>query len=479
MGKQEIARQAAEGLRASLHARRQADANRIGFLCTLAEAYEVEFDEVVEALASQLTTIGGAGTPLVSEFIGLELGPLLGCSEQAANGQLADALDLKHRHRPLYDAVQALEVDAHRALAVAHRCHGLCEESAAEVSRRWLRLQHRLTFSGSLRLAEQLIIEVDAEAAARAEAKAREGRGVWLWPAQDGVSALSGKLDSLDGLYFDAQLDRMAELLGEAHPDLDRDQLRAKAVGALAHPAYALRLLQGAAQPALIDEASPHETRLLPTDGTSVPADNRPPAGAEPTPEADKEQDVPVCHGELCGTITVDPADLRPQVDVVVHIHSDAVGTLTGAARIERAGHITTALLTELLGEGIGGEGVGIAVRPVIDLPELPPQDGYRPSPRMREAVRLAFPTEMFPFSDRDSRSLDIDHTVTFEHGAHWTKGQTRIGNLFPVRRRPHRAKTAGSWKLYQPSPGVAYWISPLGYRYWVTHWGTESENGP
>ncbi|NHB85875.1 hypothetical protein G7085_18545 [Tessaracoccus sp. HDW20] len=43
-------------------------------------------------------------------------------------------------------------------------------------------------------------------------------------------------------------------------------------------------------------------------------------------------------------------ARLRPSLGIAVHIHSDALGHLAGAARIERAGHITTSLLADLLG---------------------------------------------------------------------------------------------------------------------------------
>jgi hypothetical protein len=161
-------------------------------------------------------------------------------------------------------------------------------------------------------------------------------------------------------------------------------------------------------------------------------------------------------------------AKLRPSLGIAVHIHADALGTLDPAARVEKAGTITTALLGELLGEG---NGIDIKVQPVIDLPSLAPADGYVPSKMMRCGMVLAFPNEPFPFSQRSSEGLDLDHTVAFRPGR---AGQTRVGNLAPLTRRVHRAKTAGYWVMHQPTPGRIEWRSPLGYRYDVTPFGTE-----
>ena len=89
----------------------------------------------------------------------------------------------------------------------------------------------------------------------------------------------------------------------------------------------------------------------------------------------------------------------------------------------------------------------------------------------MRKAMIMAFPNEPFPFSQRDSARLDMDHTIPFQPGK---SGQTRVGNLAPLTRKVHRAKTAGFWVMNQPAPGRIEWRSPLGYCYDVTPFGTE-----
>ena len=73
----------------------------------------------------------------------------------------------------------------------------------------------------------------------------------------------------------------------------------------------------------------------------------------------------------------------------------------------------------------------------------------------------------------RTTSGVDLDHTDPYRPGV---KGQTRIGNLAPLSRGVHRAKTAGFWVLDQPSPGQLVWTSPLGYRYDVTEIGTRRQ---
>lgn len=147
-----------------------------------------------------------------------------------------------------------------------------------------------------------------------------------------------------------------------------------------------------------------------------------------------------------------------------------------------------------------------VAVHPVIDLPTLKPQCGYRPSRRMREGILSVFPTELSPFSTNNSRRLELDHAVTYRRTPQMVEpspakpaagrcpepvegskptftvaethrappGQTRVGNIAPLNARVHRAKTAGHWQVEQPEPGVLLWRSPLGFRYRVLVDSTE-----
>jgi hypothetical protein len=428
-------RRIAERVRSCDEMRRLAEAGTVSALCELAESYHVGYDDVVGVLAERRVQLGASGTPLTSEFVCLEVAGLLRCTPTVAASRLADALNLKHRHPGLYRAMQQLEVEPARACKAAQICRELPPEVADAVTGRWVGRQEALGWSAAFTLLKKLVIDADPVAAAAREAAQRADRGVHVWGLYDGVMNLTGRLDVLDARYLDAAVDRIADLLAAERPQEKKSVLRAKALGVLANPAYALAMLQRAAQPALVEHPA--------TD--------------------DGQRHDPHCLGALCGTITTPPAKLRPTLELAVHVHADAVGTLAGAARIERAGHITTALLAELL------TGVDVTVQPVIDLPEIPAEHRYVPSVRLKKAVQLAMDREAFPYSNRRSKGLDLDHTDPYAVGVRpWRtgQGQTRMGNLTPLGRTIHRAKTAVIWRVSQPRPAKLIWTSPLGYRY-------------
>lgn len=500
-----MGREAAGVVAAAERKRREGEAELVQALCDLAEVYRLDEHELVEVLCEQRMRVGAEGTPLVPEFLSLEVAALLGCSVTAAGCRLAEALNLKYRHPRVYQAVLDLELDAWVGLKVASKCRDLHPIVAETVTTRWLARQAKLGPAARFALLEKLIIEADPKGAAEKERAAREDRGVHLWGLDDGVMNLTGRLDVLDARFLDSRLDEVARLIDQQFPELTHRQRRAKALGVLANPAYATALLQAAAlQPELIDqtpvrnhdgrettriracqcrECAPHgpfgpvppEPATSPSPGAGsaeIDAQRTEEHGTENrctenrcTEAAGQSFDPHDVLGHHCGELRVPARSLRPSLGIVVHIPADSLGGVTGAARVERAGHITTELLAQLLGEGID-----VSVQPVIDLPLLEPEDGYRPSTRMRRAVALAFPTEPFPYSHRDTRGMDIDHTVSYRAGP---PGQTRIGNLAPLSRRVHRAKTAGLWILEQSEPGRLTWRSPLGFVYDVTPFGT------
>ncbi len=153
-------------------------------------------------------------------------------------------------------------------------------------------------------------------------------------------------------------------------------------------------------------------------------------------------------------------------------------GPSTGVARIEKWG----ALLTERLPQFLAGSKV--IVRPIIDPDIISPVDAYEVPAMMRFALEQRNPVDAFPFATKPARSCDMDHTQAYRSGG---PGQTRMDNLGPLSRFPHRVKTHGGWQLDQPQSGVFEWTSPMGYRYLVTAAGTtavhrvqpSSEAGP
>lgn len=448
------ARHLADQLRSIRMARRRTEAEELRLITQLAVGYHLDAEtDAHDALYEQDLQVGGAGCPLISEWFGLELAGLLGCTSRQAVSLVGRALNLRYRHPTLWTAVQQLHVDPHRAAAAAGRCEGLPAELAETVGTRWLKLQHRLSWTASMNLIDRLIVEVAPHIAEEEERQALAARHVSIYAYRDGSMQVSAQLDVLDAKYLDATVEQISEYLGAdaAGAAVSKAELRARALGVLAHPAYALALQQQhAQQPALVD-GSLQSGIPAPTTADSDAERHRPhPAG---------------CAGHTCGAITVPLDELRPRAEVFVHIPAADVTGLTGAARVERAGSLTQATLGLLLGDK------KVSVRPVIDLPEIRAEDPYRPTAKLREAVIQIFPTEAFPYSQAHSRGLEQDHTVAYR--ASGPGGQTRAGNLAPLGTRVHRVKTAGHWHVDQPVPGCLIWRSPLGYRYRVTPHGT------
>jgi hypothetical protein len=66
-----------------------------------------------------------------------------------------------------------------------------------------------------------------------------------------------------------------------------------------------------------------------------------------------------------------------------------------------------------------------------------------------------------------------LSRETSYDHSRGRPPGQTRIDNLAPLTRKPHRAKTARRWRVLQDENGWLEWISPAGYRYAVGPLGT------
>ena len=80
-------------------------------------------------------------------------------------------------------------------------------------------------------------------------------------------------------------------------------------------------------------------------------------------------------------------------------------------------------------------------------------------------------PVEVFPYGTTPTRTADLDHTQP--HRQPGPPGQTRRGNLGPLSRHHHRAKTFGGFTCHQPLPGLYLWRTPTGHWYQVDHTGT------
>ncbi|HVK30837.1 MAG TPA: HNH endonuclease signature motif containing protein, partial [Nocardioides sp.] len=92
---------------------------------------------------------------------------------------------------------------------------------------------------------------------------------------------------------------------------------------------------------------------------------------------------------------------------------------------------------------------------------------------KLREAVHLIHPGDVFPFAANLTKNVDLDHQIPYSEG-----GPTSTDNLGPLTRTHHRIKTHAGWELRQPFPGIVIWRDPHGAHYLVDQTGTRRITG-
>ncbi len=325
----------------------------------------------------------------------------------------------------------ALEVWVTRKIAAATRA--LSQRQAAEIDDRLVEVAGSLPPSRLLRVVEAMVLAADDTGADAARAAALTGRFVRVNQATvHGTKGLYAKLEVADAIRLDAEVDRLARILAARGDESALDVRRSTALGWLANPAAALRLI------------------------------------AETEPQIEPEG----LDAELATTLrAIDPRHLRPSVQLVVHVtESDFTRDARGVARFEggdRSGPITLAHAREVLGHA------NVTIRPVIDLAHQLPADAYEFTGTLREAAFLAVPVDCFPYAVSTSHTMQLDHTTPYDD--HGPPGQTRLANAGPLTRRHHRIATHGRWRKKQPVQGVYAWCTPHGRYRITTHTGTHT----
>jgi hypothetical protein len=343
------------------------------------------------------------------------------------------------------------------------------------------------------------VLEADPGLAAERAERARTTQDVFSLDSEDGLKTVVARAAAGDAIWFLATVNRIAEILaarGDTDPVGTR---RARAIGILAQPAEALRLLiehqhDRTGQPdestkpeptepdaTFEDEPEPDVTPYAEPDATSDEEEDEPDARSEEEPDTRSEEaaeDEPGSDSETDDhrslSMAVPPAfDARvARPRVVLHFHLSEAALRSGDAMVrpEDGGQLSFAELVEFLGR----TGCQVRIQPVLDPTEVAPVDGYEVPQRLRAAVRVRQIADVFPFGTCLSPRMDLDHTeryVPTDYGG--PPGQTRLGNPGPMARSGHRAVTHGGWRKHQPEPGYFVHRSPNGYVYLVTNQGT------
>jgi hypothetical protein len=436
--------------------------------------------------------LGGEGTPTVGDFAPTELGCALRTSSGSACRLIADALDLRHRLPLIWAAVSAGQAPVYQARQIATATRHLTADQAGFVDARLAPSLGAVSFGRLQTLIDAAIYDAEPEAAEQRAAAAAEERFVRLGRSSEhGLKMIIARAAAGDAIWFKATIDRIADILARQGDDDPVDVRRSKAIGILAQPAEALRLLCQHQDNDCDDSDGPAE----PDDPGQEPAEDDPESGEDDIdldqPAASNAADItsetgvadqqwpaldPAAEEEATHrslqilSPPFNPDKARPRAIVYVHLSVEALTAGTGIARVENVGPVLLSRLQMLLGDHCT-----ISLRPVIDLPAGHiPLDCYEIPASLREQLLLRYPADAFPYANTMSRSVDMDHTIAYlsmEDGG--PPGQTRIGNLGPHVRYHHRVKTFGGWQVCQPEPGTWTWRSPTGRIYLVNASGT------
>jgi hypothetical protein len=408
---------AADRLRSAVAARTRAEVDEAVAIADLASEHEWHAGDSFDVIGVRPVRIGADGTELVDEFLPLEVATLKHISVGAATWLISDIVNLKARHPRLWERTLAGAIPVFRACQLAaevSRCE-LTAEQARELDAELAGKLDGLPWRRVLQLARGLLATIAADRVAEAQRRAREQRYVRKSHTDDpAVSYLTALVDTRDAIFFDAMVDRIADILGDRGDTDPKDLRRARAIGILATPARAQLLLAEAV--GVVGEVRATDPRLLPT------------------------------------------------TQLYVHVAEETLLRGAGTARIEGIGPLAATMLKHLIGES------RIHVAPVIRPYAELAVDSYEIPEAIRRQVLLRDTWEIFPYSSRPARHQDLDHTVPYRRGK---PRQTRGSNLGPLSRRPHRGKTHGDWRLQQPKPGVFWWDSPTADCYRVDRNGT------
>ena len=212
--------------------------------CAWADAHYLDSgSDEYQPLIHRACAWGGEGTPEVSEYCAAELGALQGTGMAAARALIADALDLRYRLPRLWDRVLTGGVRAWQARKIAEQTRPLSWEACADVDHALSDFVGMMPWPRFATILSATILQADPALAAERAERARTTQDVFSFDSEDGLKTIVAKAAAGDAIWFLATVNRIADIL-TAHGDTDPIGVRrARAIGILAQPAEALRLL--------------------------------------------------------------------------------------------------------------------------------------------------------------------------------------------------------------------------------------------
>ena len=298
----------------------------------------------------------GFGIPEVHWAAPAEFAAANAMSTTTGKTLLRDALVLHHRLPAIYARVRTGQVQAWRARRIAQAVLGAPADVVAHIDTTLAAIAHKVGPVTLTRLLDDAMLTLHAEEVelAQAEALARchatfDDRSTIL---NGGKADMAIHGDWKDLHDFDRTLSAVANKLKDtpAGEHESFDTLRARAVGVLADPAYALALLN--------DDDNPAPSK---------------------------------------------------QIVLFVHLTDAAITGQEAVGRNETTGE---PVLVQQIRDWCSRTDTHLTVKPVIDLNLGETVEAYAIPNRMRERVILRHRTCVFPWCTQPARSCDLDHLI-------------------------------------------------------------------
>ena len=370
----------------------------------------------------KLVPLGADGTPLIDEELPLEVAAARGTSVGSASWFVRDIVNLKVRHPLTWAAIQECRIPLWQAQHVAQMCafQDLSCDQALAIDAQIAPALGKVGVMRLKKLIEAAMMKVDPDGVEERARRSQQTRYVEkkVAHADPASTDIYARVDTSDAVFFDAMLDRVAQILSDQGDTRDKDHRRATAVGILATPAVALSMLG-------LDTSDP--------DHVVIPA-------------------------EIAATAL-------PTTRINVVIHQDHLADDQAVVRVEEIGPALKTQISKIVGHS------KVRVTPIVYVNATEPGvDAYEIPDRIREQVIQRDRYEVFPFSSRTARNQDLDHTIPYQRGK---PKQTQADNLGPLSRKVHRAKTHAGFELVQTEPGVFWWRTRRGQIFRVGPDGT------
>jgi hypothetical protein len=401
--------------------------------------------------AEGVLRLGGEGAFAVHEFAVTDLAALLQMSEHGARAYVGETVELRDRLPRLWGQVMAGRLPVWKARRIAEQTIPLSAAAAGFVDAQLAGFAPKLSLTRITRCIDAAVTRHHPDLAKKRADAAAQTLGVWLDDdTTDGTTRITAVTDTPDAHALDRALDETATVLGALGDSSGRQARRARSLGVLADPQYALDL---------------HTT------ATSVPVDN--PAGAA---KVARTKASPVFHLHLhtsCRCASNNSSDLgEPAGSVgpfgpVTRVQAEGMGSW-------RPGPVPTAAVERWL-TGLT-PGTRVTVTPVVDLADHVAVDAYEHPVALQRQVAERDQVCSFPWCGRGGAFYDLDHIEPYrdpDEGG--PPGQTSTANTSRLCRYHHRVKTHGAWGYRRTGPTAVSWTSPQGRTYTVDHTGTQA----